>query len=105
MSDVQPIQNTGALPDRTPPALLELLGQTVVVDTDSHYIFIGKLERADAQFLLLSGVDVHDNARHGLSKERYVHEARNIGVRQNREHTYVRMDRVVCISKLEMVNP
>jgi small nuclear ribonucleoprotein (snRNP)-like protein len=88
---------------RVPPALENLLGELVVVDTDSTFIFLGKLEGADSQFLQISQVDVHDMGKTNLSKERYIHEARKIGVRHNRAHTYIRMDRVICISKLEDV--
>ena len=88
---------------QVPPALENLLGEIIVVDTDSSYVFLGKLEAADSQFLQISQVDVHDMGKGNHSKERYINEARNIGVRHNRAHTYVRMERVICISKLEDV--
>ncbi|MCZ7646954.1 MAG: hypothetical protein M5U26_17145 [Planctomycetota bacterium] len=85
---------------RTPEALVPLLGETVVVDIDAHMLYLGKLEYADDAFLALSEVDVHEDKAEALSKEAYVHEARNIGVRANRHLTWVRMARVVSISRL-----
>ncbi|MCW8132481.1 MAG: hypothetical protein KIS92_19190 [Planctomycetota bacterium] len=88
-------------PDRTPEALRELLGKTIVVDTDSHYMYLGVLIAADAQYLTLSDVDVHEVTAATLSKERYAHEARQIGVRKNRDATWINLGRVISISRLE----
>ena len=87
----------------SPSACQELLGQTVVVDTDSHFIYLGRLESLDAQFMKLSQVDVHEIGASSLSKERYVHEASEIGLRANRKMTWVRMERVMSVSRLEDV--
>lgn len=89
--------------DRTPEALRPLLGTTVVVDTDASFIYLGVLERADAEFLVLNNVDVHDMGKGGLSKESYIHESTKIGVRPNRNRAWVRMDRVLSISPLDEV--
>jgi len=78
----------------------ELLGQVVVVDTDSLFTYLGCLEAADKDFLKLSEVDVHETQESGLPKERYVHEARGLGVRPNRRTTWVRVARVTSISRL-----
>lgn len=92
------------IPSPAAPNLLQALaGRTVVVDTDSSFVFLGRLESADAQFLILSGVDVHETTEASLSKERYVHESHGIGVRANRQRTWVRLARVVSISPLEDV--
>ena len=89
--------------DRTPEALRELLGTIVVVDTDAPFIYLGRLEGADSEFLRLGQVDAHEIGKASLSKERYVHEARNIGVRSNRKCTWVNLARVLSISRLEDV--
>lgn len=90
-------------PDRTPPALCELRGEILVVDTDSSFVFLGRLEGADSEFLRLSHVDVHEMGKASLSKERYIHEARRLGVRDNRKLTWVNMARVVSLARLEDV--
>ena len=78
----------------------ELLGEVVVVDTDSSFTYLGRLLEADATFLKLEEVDVHEATRDGRSKERYVSETRGIGVRANRRLTWVCLSRVVSISRL-----
>jgi len=90
-------------PDRTPEMLKLLLNQNIVVDTDSHFVYLGNLVRADPEFLCLGHVDAHEVTSSTLSKEKYVHEARNIGVRPSRDYTFVPMARVVSISRLDDV--
>ncbi len=80
-----------------------LIGQQIVVDTDSSYIYIGKLESAGADFLALSDVDVHDTNDTKSTKEHYAHETRKLGTRRNRKLTYVRMARIVSVSALDDV--
>jgi hypothetical protein len=87
-----------------PPAEIKaLLGQTVVVDTDSSYLYIGVLERAGADYLSLASVDAHDTTDTESSKEFYAHEAKRLGMRPNRTLTLVRLARVVSISKLDHI--
>jgi hypothetical protein len=81
----------------------ELRGEIVVVDTDSAFTYLGRLVDLSAGFLKLDEVDVHETAKDGLSKERYVNEAREIGVRPNRKLTWVSLARVVSISRLQDV--
>jgi hypothetical protein len=85
-----------------PPGDLEpLIGQQVVVDTDSSYVYIGELESVGADYLVLSKVDVHDTGDSKSTKEHYTHEAKKLGNRSNRSLTYVRLARVLSISKLD----
>ena len=81
-------------------SLEKLIGQKVVIDTDSCYLYLGELISADAHFLCIGDVDVHESKQESLSKEGYVHESHSIGLRANRKETYVNMNRVVSISKL-----
>ena len=37
-----------------------LLGQVVVVDTDSMFVYLGTLDRVEDQFLVMTKVDAHD---------------------------------------------
>jgi small nuclear ribonucleoprotein (snRNP)-like protein len=83
-----------------PAMLAELKGETVVVDTDSAFVYIGILEACDDQWLALSAVDVNELNLVNFSKEKYVHEASKIGVRNNREATWVNLNRVLSISRL-----
>jgi hypothetical protein len=80
-----------------------LVGKQIVVDTDSAYIYVGILENAGRDFLTLSSVDVHETSDSKSTKEQYAHEARKLGSRSNRQLTYVRMARVLSISRLDDV--
>ena len=85
-----------------PPGDLEpLIGVQVVVDTDSSYVYIGILESVGSDYLALSSVDVHDTGDSKSTKEHYAHEAKKLGNRNNRTLTYVRLARVLSISKLD----
>ena len=81
--------------------LAELAGKVVIVDTDSHIMYLGCLESSDGEFLKLSRCDVHEVSGAPVGKERYAHEAKHIGVRPNREMAYIRWARVLSVSRLE----
>ena len=89
--------------EKYPPEITDMIGHQVVVDTDSSYIYVGVLECAGSDYLGIVNVDVHDTADSKSTKEHYTHEARKLGARTNRNLTYVRLARVVSISKLEDV--
>ncbi len=79
------------------------LGAELVVDTDSSYVYIGRLERIGRDFLELSGADVHDASQSHSTKELYAIEARKLGVRTNRKRVLVKRSRIVSVSRLDEV--
>jgi small nuclear ribonucleoprotein (snRNP)-like protein len=85
------------------PELKALLGQQVVVDTDSVYVYLGTLASVGGDYLELADVDVHDTSDTKSTKEYYVHEIRKLGVKKNRQKTLLRLARVLSISKLDDV--
>jgi len=86
-----------------PPEIQQLIGCQIVVDTDSSYVYIGNLEAAGSDFLVMTNLDAHDMTDTKTSKEFYVHETAQLGTRTNRTKTYVRLARVVSLCKLEDV--
>lgn len=80
-----------------------LVGQDVVIDTDSSFIYVGRLEGVDRDFVAMSTVDVHDMKDSKATKEVYAMEAVKYGVRANRKLTYVARRRVLSVSLLEDV--
>lgn len=91
-------------PKSNPPALAgakDLIGEIVVVDTDSRFVYLGTLAVADPHYLRLVDVDVHEALDVGSSKERYIHDARKIGVRPTRKMAWVNGAKVMSISRLE----
>jgi hypothetical protein len=90
-------------PAASPDVLQPLFGRVVVVDTDSSFVYLGRLVQANREWLVLEEVDVHETGEVGLSKERYVHETRGLGVRANRKRTWLRLARVLSVSPLDDV--
>ena len=78
-------------------------GKVIVVDTDSRLVYLGTLNEITPEFIKLTEVDVHDGAATTTSKERYVMDAKNFGVRPNRKAASVRITTVVSVSLLEDV--
>lgn len=79
------------------------VGSEVVIDTDSTYVFIGKLTDVTDHTLTLADVDVHDRSESTSTKEKYVMEAKKFGIKKNRRQVTVRTDSVICVSRLEDV--
>ncbi|HEX68582.1 MAG TPA: hypothetical protein ENG13_05930 [bacterium] len=83
----------------------ELEGKIVVVDTDSPWIYIGRLKKAGQDYLLLENADAHNLEDTISTREEYVRSIRLTGVVVNRKEVWVRLDRVVGLSLLEDVVP
>ena len=81
----------------------DFIGQTVVVDVDGPVVYLGRLAAVSGEFLTLEDVDVHNLGDSATSRERYVIEAKKLGIRPNRKQAQVRVARVVGVSRLEDV--
>lgn len=81
-------------------SLAPLVGHLVILDTRSHWLYIGRLERVSEHFLELSSADAHDSTEGHSTKEIYILEAKKFGVKKNRERVLVRFSEVIGISKL-----
>jgi hypothetical protein len=81
----------------------ELLGEIVVVDFRSTFVCLGTLTRADELFLELRNADFHDLRDTLTTREKYVLECRQHGVRPNRTWAWVAVREVVSISRLSDV--
>lgn len=80
-----------------------LIGQEVVVDTRSPWMYIGRLAEVQTDSLLLRDVDVHDSGETSLPKERYVLASCETGIKANRCSVYVNLEYVVSVSPLSEV--
>ncbi|HXX95081.1 MAG TPA: hypothetical protein VEN81_15755 [Planctomycetota bacterium] len=80
-----------------------LVGQIVVVDTDSSFVYLGTLSRVDAEFLILENVDAHDRREGPSTKEQYIMDTKRFGVKANRKVVSVRKELVVSVSRLDDV--
>jgi hypothetical protein len=83
--------------------ILRHRGQCVVVDTDSDYLYIGKLLGVSGPFIILGEADVHDRRESASMKEKYVLESKKYGIRSNRREVHVRFQRMVSYSLLDDV--
>ncbi len=82
-----------------------LIGHVVVCDLDESYLVIGTLQTADAQHLGFSEADLHDHRESNCTKDVYLLETRQLGVRFNRRQVAVPRARVLAISRLEDIAP
>lgn len=85
--------------------LSSLIGQVVVCDLDESYLVIGTLRAADAQHVSLSEADLHDHHESNCTKDVYLLETRQLGVRANRRQVAIPRARVLAISRLEDIAP
>jgi hypothetical protein len=80
----------------------ELIGQMVLVDTVSTFVYLGVLERTAADCLVLRDVDAHDlRDTPSVSREQYLVRCRESGVIVNRARTWIVREQVVAVSRLE----
>lgn len=75
--------------------LEQLLGETVVIDTASPYVYLGKLVAVTAVSIELAEADCHDLRDTQTNREKYVLDCRVHGVSPNRKRAWVRLDDVV----------
>jgi hypothetical protein len=83
--------------------LERFVGQVVVLDTQGPLIYIGTLDRATESTLMLVDADVHDSNDSRASKDLYLVETRDLGVRVNRKVTLVMRQHVASVSLLREV--
>lgn len=87
------------------PTFADLLGENVVVDLSSPYVYLGRLVEQQDAFLVLKDVDCHDLRDTQSTRERYILEARLHGIEANREWAWVAVREIVGVSRLADVRP
>jgi small nuclear ribonucleoprotein (snRNP)-like protein len=75
-------------------------GQEVVLDVVSQYVILGTLEGVDTHFATLTDADCHDLRDSKTTRELYVLQARQHGIRANRHRLSVRQNEIVSLSRL-----
>ena len=79
------------------------LNQTVILDTQGPLIYIGTLQRITPASLVLSEADVHDTNDSRASKDLYLVETRDLGVRVNRSVVIIMRGQIASVSLLKDV--
>lgn len=87
----------------TNPSSGELIGQVVVLDLASPWVYIGRLMGEQADYMVLEDVDAHDLRDTTTSREKYVLDCRLHGVTPNRRRTWVNRRDLVGVTRLEDV--
>ncbi len=82
------------------PALQQLIGQPVVLDVTSPYVYLGTLTKADHKYLILTDADVHDLRDTKTTRELYVLDSKRHGISANRSRVLVSRDEIVSLSAL-----
>ncbi len=85
------------------PSVAELIGRQVVLDTGGPTTYLGTLAAVTHDGFWLEGADLRDRIEGHATKERYVCEARQQGIRPNRRRIFVFSHVVISISALEDV--
>jgi hypothetical protein len=89
--------------DKGRAEILRYRDEYLVVDTTSHFVFIGRLADVTDYFITLRDADVHDRRESPSMNEKYILEARKYGVRCNRKRVHIRLQEVISLSRLEDV--
>lgn len=88
---------------RDAKGILSYRDKIVVVDTNSNFLYIGKLEEVGDHFVILGDADVHDCRQSPSLNEKYIIEAKKFGVRCNRKRVHIRLQEVISMSLLDDV--
>ncbi len=89
----------------TTDVINEFIGQLVVLDLISPYVYLGILTGEDSQYLILEDADAHDLRDSSTTRDQYIIEAVRHGINVNRSRVLVQKSQIVGISLLDDVIP
>jgi hypothetical protein len=81
--------------------LEELVGQKIIVDLRSTFVCLGTLLRVGEDFLELRNADLHDTRDTDTTRENYVAESYNTGIKRNRKRLLLARAEIVAIARLD----
>jgi hypothetical protein len=81
--------------------ILECRDKDLILDTDSSFLYIGKLLNVTRNFAILRDAEVHDRRESSTKNEKYLMECKKYGIRSNRKQVHVRLEKVISFSLLE----
>lgn len=79
----------------------KFLSRTVVLDTETGWIYIGVLEDEDDRYYFLSDVDAFDISEVNMTKHEYLVKVKRDGLTVNRKKTVVAKEHVIALTLLE----
>ncbi len=77
------------------------VGEKVIVDTNSQFVYLGTLKEIKDHFLVMTEVDAHDRNEGPSTKEQYIMDTKRFGIQANRREVSVRKELVVSISRFD----
>ena len=77
------------------------VGEKVIVDTNSQFVYLGTLKEVKDHFLVMTEVDAHDRDEGPSTKEQYIMDTKRFGIQANRKEVSVRKELVVSISRFD----
>lgn len=86
-----------------PPGVEALIGRKVVLDTAGSTVYLGTLEAIRPDGYWLEDADIRDGSEGHDTKEQYICQARERGIRPNRRRIFVFAHAVISVSRLEDV--
>jgi len=81
----------------------DYIGQKVVLDLASPYVCLGVLVGYDEHVIELKNADLHDLRDTETTREIYVVQSRDTGIKRNRRRVRVFRREVIAISRLDDV--
>ena len=79
----------------------KFIGKVVVLDTESRWLYIGRLKEITIEYFIMEDVDAHDLTETTTTKRDYLIEMRETSPVVNRKLVMVRKDKVIGFSLLE----
>jgi len=76
-------------------------GKTVVLDTQTKWVYIGRYERDDGTYVFLEDADAFDVSDTTLSKDEYIRMVKKDGLAPNRKRVSVLKAMVSAITLLD----
>jgi hypothetical protein len=80
-----------------------MIGHKVVVDMRSEYVCLGTLTRVDDHYLELKNADLHDLRDTDTTRDLYVIDSHDTGIKRNRRRLLLMRTDIVAIARLEDV--
>jgi len=83
------------------PQLQHLVGQTIVVDTATRFMYLGVLREISERWVELAEVEVIDTEKVHVSRDLILIEKKRDGVKVGRRRVVVSLPSIISISALE----
>ncbi len=80
------------------------LGKIIVVDTDSRWLYVGKLAHIGKSFITLENVDARDLTETNSTRDMHLSNIKHNTLIINRERIIINREKLIRLSLLEDVN-